>query len=133
MPLGKTVIETLHLAGWEEKIDITQAAMDQLEAQSSSAIKLFDAVCEINEIFYHPETDRWILITDGGGSFTVGAEGLLLATANPNRLDTDNAAERTMVFTIGLSDKTVGQWLVWVGAQNNYPERRPDPGFNYTS
>ena len=135
MPIGRTASETLKLAGWREVAEIPQEAVEQLESQSTTSIRLFEAVSEIYEIFHHEETDRYILITNGGSFLTTNADGMLLATANPERLDTDNAEanNKTMIFTIGLDDKTVGNWLVWVGAQKNMPQRRPDRGFHYVS
>ncbi len=135
MGIGRSASLALHHAGWEPADEIPSAAIEQLEAQSSTAIKLFSAVSEIYEIFHHAETDRWILVTDGGGSFKVNAPGLLIASSNPDRLGTsrEDAKQETMIFTIGLDDKTVNNWLLWVGVQKNYPQRRPDLGFHYVS
>jgi len=135
MALGRTTIAALEAAGWEPRKELSQGAMDELENVAQTAISLFSAVNEIYEAFYQPETERWMLITDGGSTFKVNAPGLLIASPNPHRLDTQNPTyrEATMIFTIGLDDKTVGSWLVWVGTQNNYPQRRPDMGFDYVS
>ncbi|OLF82027.1 hypothetical protein AWH63_10840 [Marinobacter sp. C18] len=135
MPIGATAQHTLDLSGWESKNEIPSDAIDSLDMKSRSSIRLFSAVSEIYEIFHHAETDRWMLVTDGGSSFTVNAPALLIASPNPERLDTDcpKAQASTIVFTIGLDDKTVSDWLVWVGCQNHYPQRRPDRGFHYVS
>lgn len=135
MPIGRTASETLKLAGWKDLPEIPRAAMEKMEAESTTVVRLFTAVSEIYEIFYHEATDRYMLITNGAEFFTTNAEVMLLATANPHRLDTNNAEAKnqTMVYTLGSSGKTVEDWLVWVGAQNNMPQRRPDRGFHYVS
>ena len=133
MPIRRSTSKALKVAGWEEKAELPHAVVERLEAESPAAIKLFDAVTSVYEIFHHSGRDRWVLISDGGSSFSVNAEGMLLATANPERLDTENGKDRTMVFTIGLSDKTVSDWLEWVGVRNNLPDLRPDRGYNYVS
>lgn len=109
--------------------------MKRLEDESSSAIKLFDAVSEIYAIFYQAKTDRWMLVTDGGSAFKTNAEGLIIASANPERLDTDceKLKARTVVFAIGLDRKTIGEWIIWISSNRHYPERKPDMGFNYVS
>lgn len=134
MGIGRTAEEVLRAAGWKAVDEIPGSEMDKLGAHSPSAIPLFSAVSEIYEIYHHPEKDRWMLITNGGESFTINAPGILIASHNPERLDINRSdEEQTMVFTIGLDDKTVGNWLMWVGAQRNDPNRRPDRGFNYVS
>ncbi len=134
MGIGRTATVVLNNAGWEAVDEIPSTAMAQLEEKANTGIKLFSAVNEIYEIFRHAETDRWMLITDGGSSFKVNAPGLLVSSGNPDRLDTDSedAKNETMIFTIGLDDKTVSNWLMWV-SQNNYPQRRPELGFDYVS
>jgi hypothetical protein len=135
MAIAKTTLGALRLAGWTAKDEIPANAMEKLEKESSSAIPLFQAVNEIYEIFHHEGSNRWMLITDGGGSFTVNAPGILIASANPNRKDTnsDDTKQRTIVFTIGLDDGTVSNWLRWVGYDDHLPEKRPDCGFHYVS
>lgn len=134
MAIATTTLGALRLAGWTAKQEIPGEAMDKLEKEARTGIPLFEAVCEIYEIFHHEDTDRWMLITDGGGSFTTNAPGILIASANPKRKDTDSdAKDHTMVFTIGLDDDTVSKWLRWVGYDDNEPEKRPDFGFHYVS
>jgi hypothetical protein len=136
MAIAKTKTSKLTKAGWIAVKEIPEAAIETLENQSPTAIELFTAIGEIYEIFHHKETDRYMLITDGGGSFSTNAPGLLISTANPHRADCNERSRSnpsTMVFTIGLDDKTVGDWAVWVGAHNNDPERRPSVGYHYVS
>lgn len=135
MDIGRTASESLKLSGWEQRSEISQEAIESLEENSTAAISLFGAVSEIYEIFHQPSTGRWMVITDGASAFTVNAEAMLIASPNPERLDTEDEGHKhnTMVFTIGLDTKTVADWLLWVGIQRNYPLRRPDRGFNYVS
>jgi len=135
MSIGRVASEALKVAGWTPVDTIPSDAIDKLEEQSPTAILLFSAIAEIYELFHHSESDRWMMVTDGGESFKVGAPGLLISSANPARLDADSDETKasTMVFTIGLDDKTVDEWLMWVGAHDNHPHRRPDMGYHYTS
>ena len=135
MALAKTTLGALKLAGWTAKEEIPGDAMDKLDRESSAAIPLFGSVNEIYEIFHHEDSDRWLMITDGGGSFTVNAPGMLIASANPRRKDTNSpdTKQSTMVFTIGLDDDTVSKWLRWVGYDDNEPSKKPDCGFHYVS
>lgn len=133
MPVGVTTQNTLDLSGWESKSEVPSDAIGSLVMTSRSSIRLFSAFSEIYEIFHHAKTDRWMVITNGSGSFSANARAMLIASPNFERLDTDcpEARASTIVFTIGLDDKTVSDWLVWVGCQNHYPQRRPESGFHY--
>jgi hypothetical protein len=137
--LGLTTSEALRLAGWVEQNEISHDAFTRLEFNSSAAIQLHDFlhdhVTELYFVLHHPESDRYMIVVDGGGALKVGAEGVLIATPSPDRQDTENEKARaeTMVHAIGLSQETVQDWLLWVGAQNCLPARRPDPGYNYMS
>jgi hypothetical protein len=127
--LGRTADEVLRLAGWKQVSTLPEKAQARLEEESSAAIKIFDYVTEVFFIFHHEESDRYMVITDGGSALKVDAEGLIIATANPERLDIDDkerAKTQTIVHAITMTDKMIADWLMWVGAQRCYPLRKPE-------
>ena len=127
--------KALEIAGWKAEKRVPEKVMTQLGADSPSAMPLFDAVSEVYEIYHHKESDRWIMITDGGGFFTVNAEGLLIASpvAKEAKEGDDSYITKTVVRSIGLDDKTVEQWLLWAGLQNCNHRVSPERGYHYVS
>lgn len=134
MALGRSTLEILRATGWHQVSEIPAAAMERLENEShqrkeqnrDSALQF---ITEIYEIFYNETEDRYMIVTDGGGYLTTNAPGIVIVTAS----NEDEKHPYTKFFTIGLDDKTVGNWLIWVAAQKCNPDTIPCRGFDYVS